>query len=466
MIQRLEEVTGARPTTAPERGIEHWLDALMKLLRLPQRERALIQDELREHLEERVRDLVLSGEHESTAVQRALAELGEMAELAGRLRSAHRWPRRRLIMNGSILVVGAGLLTGGVMMFTGATSSVSQSIFEEVGQATTPPEHLQEIRFALDADATAGELIDFIAASGVGVTINWGAMQEVELYRDEALGLTSSELPLPRVLELLAERFDAGWDRLDWRFADEGIVFGTRSYFDQKERTLIAYDIIPIFDEGVGEDEITELLMTFASPDDWMDNGGELAHQQIVNGRLFIEAPPRIHQRVEWLLDELRSSGQEMSLLPAGVDRVNEERASLLRERADVLQQWQDAIDKYQPGHPQIQQLEQRLSAIQRQLADDIDAGDVLTVRIYELFSAGQWYEVTQRMTDAGSVRLPEVGEVPAVGLTEAEFEEALRHKLAEIMPHPLVIVQRGDVELTRASRTAGNPLQASGIEQ
>ncbi|MEO0715404.1 MAG: hypothetical protein AAFY58_00285, partial [Planctomycetota bacterium] len=101
---------------SPEDQIDAWLDVLVRLLDLPADEREGLRDELAAHLHERVRDLTLAG-HDPAAphtdpVTRAIAELGDQAELARALRNARHTPRRRrtLMLAGLIGTSAAALL--------------------------------------------------------------------------------------------------------------------------------------------------------------------------------------------------------------------------------------------------------------------------------------------------------------------------------------------------------------------
>ncbi len=115
MARRLDVQTGA-PRTAESEGVtgrgqlETFLAVLAWRLRLPEAQRDAIRSELHAHIVERARDLMIVGHGEDTAVRTAIEELGETAELARRLAAAHRFPRRRLAMNLSLVGLGLGAL--------------------------------------------------------------------------------------------------------------------------------------------------------------------------------------------------------------------------------------------------------------------------------------------------------------------------------------------------------------------
>src|SRR5436853_5742457 len=95
----------------PDAGaaIEAWLNVFVRLLHLSEADRQAIRTELREHLRERSRDLMLCGRNETESVRIAIEELGETAGLARRFEAASAPQTRRWLMN--LLMIG---LTAGV----------------------------------------------------------------------------------------------------------------------------------------------------------------------------------------------------------------------------------------------------------------------------------------------------------------------------------------------------------------
>ncbi|MHC4721886.1 MAG: polysaccharide biosynthesis/export family protein, partial [Planctomycetota bacterium] len=71
-----------------------------------------------------------------------------------------------------------------------------------------------------------------------------------------------------------------------------------------------------------------------------------------------------------------------------------------------------------------------------------IGNGDVLLISIYELFGENRPFVNNYQVTETGRVSIPEVGLVPAVGLTEARLEEEIRNILSpSILKNPSVSV-------------------------
>jgi polysaccharide export outer membrane protein len=71
-----------------------------------------------------------------------------------------------------------------------------------------------------------------------------------------------------------------------------------------------------------------------------------------------------------------------------------------------------------------------------------IHPGDQLRIEFYELYAKNQWYPVTRRVDAGGYVRLPELDEVLAAGLTAEQLQTELEMLLArDVMDNPTVYV-------------------------
>jgi uncharacterized membrane protein YgcG len=329
MINRMAQVDRPPPPVRPDGAtarIDGWLGVLVTLLHLPESRREAIRDEFAEHLRQRSSELMLGGMDETDAVQQAIDELGEAAELARRLDQAHRRPKGRLIMNLSFCALAAGIVTTGVLVTAPRSSHLAPSVFDDQALARTVPADIAEVSLTLTHDTSLRTLIDTMRAREVRVLVDWTTLDHLE--PDAPLGLTADIMPLSSVLELLVEHTDG---HFDWRLEDERLRIGSQRDFDRRERTLAVYDLRQL-DADVTEDEVRALLHTFVYPDEWAANGGALAMLEIVGGRLFIDAPPRMHRRTEWILAEL-STNAATGLPPGMTNPVVEETASTSRRR-------------------------------------------------------------------------------------------------------------------------------------
>jgi len=70
-----------------------------------------------------------------------------------------------------------------------------------------------------------------------------------------------------------------------------------------------------------------------------------------------------------------------------------------------------------------------------------MSASDIVTVEIFELYEENTWARSTRRVDAGGFLRIPEIGDVPAAGLTPQQFEDDLRDRLRTIIVEPQVDV-------------------------
>jgi predicted secreted protein len=106
-------------------SISSWLDVLVSMVALPELQRDQIRDELEDHLRSRVDDLLITGIEEHEAIQQAVSELGETAELAKVVTQAHAHttPRRRIMQTTLIAAALAGMSFGGFTMINSMSNS-------------------------------------------------------------------------------------------------------------------------------------------------------------------------------------------------------------------------------------------------------------------------------------------------------------------------------------------------------
>ncbi|MDP6987398.1 MAG: polysaccharide biosynthesis/export family protein [Phycisphaerales bacterium] len=75
-------------------------------------------------------------------------------------------------------------------------------------------------------------------------------------------------------------------------------------------------------------------------------------------------------------------------------------------------------------------------------LSYHLHPGDVVEVRIYELYTPGQFFPATVRVDQGGAIHVPELGSVPAAGLTVPQLQQELIERLAKkVMKNPTVSV-------------------------
>jgi len=124
----------------------NYITLLAGLLRLGDKQRRAIAEELRTHLEDRLEELLARGVSREEAVQRALAEFGDAAGLAAQFANISRGRRRRWLMRVTTFSVAATvLLAAGIVTFwpgrnagPGPAAVVAQGLLGGKAEAPQP----------------------------------------------------------------------------------------------------------------------------------------------------------------------------------------------------------------------------------------------------------------------------------------------------------------------------------------
>lgn len=290
-------------------GVDAWLDVFTRLLRLPESESGAIRDELEGHLRDRVNDLLVSGVSEHDATRRAIEELGDAAILAQRFKDASKSPKRRWLMNLAVIGAAGAALTLSVASFTSLPAgssarqapTVAASVYEE------PLQESLSTPVTLDGSETWSAFFDMIRDATGGTMTDWRDYDQLPIGHDDEVGFSANGAPISGVLEQMNAQFRRDfYDELVLVPMEQGGVHITsRSAHDRRTITLVSYDIADVLRQGVTEQSVNKLLLTYVEPDQWLDNGGDLAKHTIVGDTLFVEAPARFLPRIEWILAQL-----------------------------------------------------------------------------------------------------------------------------------------------------------------
>lgn len=280
------------------------LAGLMRALRMPADECEAIREELESHLRERVRDLEIGGMTEDDAVRCAAAELGDVSHLAARYREARAFPRRRLMMNLSMLAVAGAAVVVGVVTLAQPSERPRASVFSP--PAPTPQEQTALARpvQAEFQDVTAGEVFAFVSQTiGMPISVVWASLPNVG--PDSRVSFAAKNADLATILTEVGDDLGAG---AEWTLAcrvQDGVVrVATDEYFDRREIVLASYDLSGLAGQ-VSDQQFSDLIREFVHPSGWKDNGGDMARFLFAGSRMFVEAPKRYHVQIQWFLDEL-----------------------------------------------------------------------------------------------------------------------------------------------------------------
>lgn len=189
---------------------ENYLALVSRLMRLNRSQTATIRDELRDHLETRVSELVESGVDQKDAMRQALEEFGDAAVLANRFQTIFQLNQRRWLMRFTTFSIAGTFLAAILVMamwpsparFGSPSTSVAQ---EEVpipsNEATepTPTESKPSIATSIWVDQKLNEgcTLDFYEAPFVEVMDELRDSYQLNVILDQSAkddSLTADEL--------------------------------------------------------------------------------------------------------------------------------------------------------------------------------------------------------------------------------------------------------------------------------
>lgn len=355
MRTRTPERTPAVDPSARD-PIGSWLDVFVALLALPRHERQTIRDELEDHLRSRVDDLIITGIEEHEAVRRAVAELGETAQLARSFRAAarHTHTTRRLIMTGTLftavgagLVIGVAAITGGVNPGVVPNTAPGQGAGE--AQAAAVPAEDAGAKSLRDPIGVRGktyaELFETVREimAPKPVLIHWDRLEHVGIRPEEPVAIDADRLSFKRVKEILANRtMHEFGDAFDTYFEPAVYEITTRSHMDQRTRRLATYDVREVramiaatHPEGFDVDTfLLDAFRSVCSRRDWMVYGGTTASARVTGNTLFVDAPERIQYDVNYVLEVLERDQFETAR--RAEEKAAEHRDGLVRRKGEL----------------------------------------------------------------------------------------------------------------------------------
>lgn len=291
------------PETLAGDPIASWLGVLERFLRLPPAEAREIRDELDSHLRERVRDLMIEGRAEADAVGRAIAELGEAADLARRFRGARRARKRRFLMNVSMLALAGGAMALSLVAVTQpGAGPAAVAVFQEQPAERAGPRVSGQF-----SERPLAEVLSQVAqAAAPAVLIRWRELESAGLRPDMPVTVSIRERELAVAIEILNDVLQVdGPSRLDARLVEGSLEIATAEFFDLRERILASYSLRGVINDDVTADEVRELVVMLVEPELWEHAGGIVASIYALGDRLFVNAPPRMQRRVAWILGQL-----------------------------------------------------------------------------------------------------------------------------------------------------------------
>lgn len=340
-MTRLGKQTDPVRPSVPD-PVDAWLDVLVTMLAIPRADRQTVRDELEDHLRSRIDDLLIHGLSEPQALEKAVAELGETADLARQLSHAHKPPRtRRYAMHALIIALAGTVVALGVNQvrpnagLPAVVAAESDAVVER--DATSPVTNLDQITISVPV---GGELtiLDhlnrYADASGLALEIDRAALGSFATdWHEQSIFYTESH----RGSVTLAETLDSMMNRADYglwatgggkgRFVavalDGKLVVTTALGLDLRTTERRVYPLARFAENApdpvqgthaqVMYDRLMQAVSQHVSPMDWQDNGGDLATATVLGSSLIVTAPTRIHEQIDALLDDLNAQSIEQA---------------------------------------------------------------------------------------------------------------------------------------------------------
>lgn len=310
-----------------EEMVRAWLDGLCAELRLPGADRNDVRDELACHIEERVRDLMVTGMAEDQAAARAIGELGDASVLARRLCAAHGAPRRRWIMNMAMIGMAGAAILGGAMVMRPAQPVVRSAVFE--GAAGSEKIEAPLRVSVKEGDSNWQDLFAMVGkAAGKEAVVHWNSLQEaakqanIAVVQGEPVNVAIGGVgSVDQLFESLNTEMGLDSNRIEYRDKGERIEIASTEYFDRREIRLVTYDVSGLVRERLGDaaeqreasdeaiEEITKLIQALVDQEKWVDCGGDMAKVYTYGTKLFVQAPRRMLGKIEWVLEQLGGAG-------------------------------------------------------------------------------------------------------------------------------------------------------------
>ncbi len=302
-----EDAASLEPST--DSILQIWLNAAVAAL--PTSHRDAIQSEIEDHITERVRELTVAGENEHHALARALQEFGNPAVFTRNLARARRAPFRRHAMNSAIIAAS------GIALITSLVAVTQPATTRHVATEAYAPAPKVNARLSEESSSTKGpmplslsEALRYIAAcSGLELVMRTAPLSEQGIDQTESLNLSLSATSVADAFEEIHDARGLTRSELDYRVHDGQLEVATRDYFDTRETRLVSIDAGE-FLAGASREErmkLQDLITELVEPEGWANNGGTTARMSIVGGTIFVKAPPRYVEQIQWIVAKLNT---------------------------------------------------------------------------------------------------------------------------------------------------------------
>lgn len=332
--------------------VDAWLDVLVSMLSIPKTDRQRVRDELEDHLRSRIDDLLIHGLTEPQALEKAVAELGETADLARQLSHAHRLPRtRRFAMHTLLIALTGTVVALGVNTIrpkaVAPVTADNQAVLSDAPGQHEPRSDLLAVSIPVPPGGQLNtlELLERLAAqANLELEIDRPAIDEFDpgwlwhvfSYPHSHGGSTT--LASLMTMESDVQPLTHNPNRIVVSETAGTLLVTTVRGMDIRSTSRSVYPLARFAENApdpqmgaeaeAAYDRLMRAVTEHVSPMDWKDNGGDLATITVLGSSMIVTAPSRIHEQIDALLSDLH----EQSI----IQRMERERSDADRRRHEI----------------------------------------------------------------------------------------------------------------------------------
>lgn len=314
----------------PEREFEIYLSVLSRLLRLTSKQKDAIADELRDHLEERLTDLMQSGLSREDAIKQALDDFGDVSGLALDFTNVSRTPFRRLVMRTTLATaVVTGIAMLGLFLFAPEPERGTQFVSVVHAQQEKPdvpkkaivanaepksvflqdhelfPDFLTDESGCNFSDTPLEDALQFFATlHEIQILMDRQALHDAGVAVDAPITITigsedykQAKFTFEEVLNLVCRPLSLGW-RVDGDIVIITTIDGLREHLLTRH-----YDLSPLQRVGYSVARLREAILLEGHG--WVEDGTGNGTTTTYGDTISIRASHDSHRRIARLLAAL-----------------------------------------------------------------------------------------------------------------------------------------------------------------
>jgi hypothetical protein len=213
------------------------------------------------------------------------------------------------------LLAAAGIAT--------APASIQSNSYEPPADESL--ERLREVRVTLTGQPPWQMFFDAVGqAAKLRPVPQWDRLEQRGVKRDGAIRVGAD---ISAAAVLAEENMDLP-DGVAAHIEDDRIIFAPQSVFDRQDQQLVVYDLAALIERQqmvISKeaaqiiDEISDLITHLVEPEQWRSSGGDRASMHRFDAKLFVQAPRRFHNKIQWIIQQL-SEGKPIGMNHSGTD--------------------------------------------------------------------------------------------------------------------------------------------------